>query len=40
MDDKPVIYNTSRFRSDRETYGKNVNSHSNFDAKPGRANYR
>ncbi len=24
MDDKPVIYNTSRFRSDRETYGRNV----------------
>lgn len=24
MDDKPVIYNTSRFRSDKETYGKNV----------------
>lgn len=24
MDDKPVIYNTNRFRSDLETYGKNV----------------
>lgn len=24
MDDKPVIYNTSRFRSDRETHGHNV----------------
>ena len=24
MDDKPVIYNTSRFRSHKETYGRNV----------------
>lgn len=24
MDDKPVIYNTARFRSDKETYGENV----------------
>ncbi|MDE6528603.1 MAG: GH92 family glycosyl hydrolase, partial [Muribaculaceae bacterium] len=24
MDDKPVIYNTNRFRSHKETYGKNV----------------
>ena len=24
MDDKPVVYNTSRFRSHKETYGRNV----------------
>ena len=35
MDDKPVIYNTSRFRSDRETYGKNVKLALEFNAKPG-----
>ena len=35
MDDKPVIYNTNRFRSDRETYGKNVKMALEFDAAPG-----
>lgn len=34
MDDKPVIYNTARFRSNRETYGANVKLALEFDAKP------
>lgn len=35
MDDQPVIYNTNRFRSDRETYGKNVKLALEFPAKEG-----
>ena len=32
MDDKPVIYNTNRFRSDKEAYGENVKFALEFDA--------
>ncbi len=32
MDDKPVIYNTNRFRSDKETYGENVKFALKFDS--------
>ena len=35
MEDKPVIYNTSRFRSDRETYGKNVKLALEFPSEEG-----
>lgn len=35
MEDKPVIYNTSRFRSDRETYGKNVKLALEFSSEEG-----
>ncbi|MBD5179983.1 MAG: glycoside hydrolase family 92 protein [Bacteroidales bacterium] len=35
MDDKPVIYNTNRFRSDRETYGKNVKLALRFKTQDG-----
>lgn len=35
MNDEPVIYNTSRFRSDRETYGKNVKLALEFPSSEG-----
>ncbi|MDE6086333.1 MAG: GH92 family glycosyl hydrolase, partial [Muribaculaceae bacterium] len=35
MDDKPVIYNTNRFRSDKETYGKNVKLALRFKTQDG-----
>lgn len=35
MDDKPVIYNTNRFRSHKETYGENVKFALKFNADEG-----